>query len=253
MENILYYFSGTGNSLAAARTIAKVMGDTELVSMVHENTQDFSNVERNGFVFPVYYGAVPPIVRSFIENLKLPENAYIFGVITRGGLVGGVADEFAEIIKAAGGKLSYTWTVMMPGNFIAMYGAMPDIVQKKMLSSAETKAETIGEKAKLKLIDQNLKTDSPPRKSLLQKMPGYLTFAKDYRVYSRCTGCQICAKVCPTKNITMVVGKPHFASNCQHCMACIQWCPMNAIVYKDRTANRARYRHPEIKSEELFR
>jgi Pyruvate/2-oxoacid:ferredoxin oxidoreductase delta subunit len=253
MENILYYFSGTGNSLAAARTIAKVMGETELVSMVHENTQDFSNVERIGFVFPVYYGAVPPIVRSFIENIKLPENVYIFGVITRGGLVGGVIDELAEIISAAGGKLSYAWTVMMPGNYIAMYGALPDIVQKKMLSSAEKKAETIGEKARLKLIDQNIKPESPPRKSLLDKMPGYLTFSKDYRVYSRCTGCAICAKVCPTKNITMVVGKPHFASNCQHCMACIQWCPMGAIVYKDRTANRARYRHPEIKSEELFR
>jgi Pyruvate/2-oxoacid:ferredoxin oxidoreductase delta subunit len=253
MENILYYFSGTGNSLAAARTIAKAMGETEIVSMVHEHTPDFEGVERIGFVFPVYYGAVPPIVRSFIENLTLPENVYIFGAITRGGLVGGVADELAEIIKASGGKLSYAWTVMMPGNYIAMYPALPDIVQKKMLSSAESKAETIGEKAKLKLIDQNIKAESPPRKSLLQKQPGYLTFAKDYRVYSRCTGCAICSKLCPTKNITMVVGKPHFASNCQHCMACIQWCPMNAIVYKERTANRARYRHPEVKSEELFR
>ncbi|MDR0943502.1 MAG: EFR1 family ferrodoxin [Ruminococcus sp.] len=256
MENILYYFSGTGNSLAAAQTIAQEMGETRLVSMVHENTEDLaddSTIERIGFVFPVYYGAVPPIVRSFIENLKLPENIYIFGVITKGGLAGSVQDELAEIINAAGGKLSYAWTVRMPGNYIAMYPALPDIVQQKLLSSAERKAETIGEKAKLKLIDQNIKADSPPRKSLLQKQPGYLTFAKDYRVHSRCTGCQICAKICPTKNITMVVGKPHFASNCQHCMACIQWCPMGAITYKERTANRARYRHPEIKSEELFR
>jgi ferredoxin len=251
MENIIYFFSGTGNSLAAAKTIAHNIGEAELVSMVNENTQDFSGVERIGFVFPVYYGSVPPIVRNFILNLKLSEDIYIFGVITRGGLAGAAADELAEIVKTSGGKLSYASTIMMPANYIAMYGALPDVGQKKILSHAETKAAQIGEKAKLKLIDQNLKPSETLRKPLIEKQPGYLTFAKDYRVSHRCSGCSLCAKICPTKNITMVVGKPHFASNCQHCMACIQWCPLGAIVYKDRTANRGRYRHPEIKSEEL--
>jgi ferredoxin len=251
MENILFYFSGTGNSLAAAKTIAHEMGETELVSMVNENTRDFSEIERIGFVFPVYYGAVPPIVRSFIENLKLSESVYIFGVITRGGMAGSAAEELAELIGAAGGKLSYISTIMMPGNYIAMYPALPDIMQQKLLSSAEKKAETVGEKARLKLIDRNAVSAVPPRKSLLQKQPEYLTFAKDYRVSHRCTGCKLCERICPTKNITMVVGKPHFASNCIHCMACIQWCPIGAIVYKERTANRARYRHPDIKSDEL--
>jgi ferredoxin len=253
MENIIYYFSGTGNSLAAAKTIARVMEDTEVLSMVSGDEPDLSETERIGFVFPVYYGSVPAIVRSFIENLKLSENVYIFAAITRGGLVGSVCDELAEVIAFSGGKLSYVSTIMMPGNFIAMYGALPDLVQKKLLANAEIKAASIGEKAKLKLIDRIASPVLAPRKSLLEKQPGYLTFAKDYRVSHRCTGCDLCARICPTKNITMVVGKPHFASNCQHCMACIQWCPLGAIVYKERTANRGRYRHPEIKSEELCR
>lgn len=33
MKNVIYYFSGTGNSMRAARVIAKMLGDTEIISM----------------------------------------------------------------------------------------------------------------------------------------------------------------------------------------------------------------------------
>jgi hypothetical protein len=34
-------------------------------------------------------------------------------------------------------------------------------------------------------------------------------------------------------------------------MACIQFCPKRAINYKDRTQNRRRYTHPDIKYTDL--
>ncbi|MDR0974396.1 MAG: EFR1 family ferrodoxin [Ruminococcus sp.] len=250
MENIIFFFSGTGNSLALAQEIAINLDNTETYNMSGAAPDNLSSYERIGFVFPVYFGGVPPIVRSFIESLPLSKSMYIFGIITRGGYSGAASDELAEIISNSGGKLACEFTVMMPGNFIAAYSAFPDFIQKPLLSKSDEKARKISEKVKVKLIDQNIK-DSHNITPLLQKIPDYLTFAKDYRVNHNCSGCNLCAKICPSQNITMIDLKPHFDSACQRCMACIQWCPVAAISYKGQS--RTRYRHPEIKAEELFR
>jgi formate hydrogenlyase subunit 6/NADH:ubiquinone oxidoreductase subunit I len=34
-------------------------------------------------------------------------------------------------------------------------------------------------------------------------------------------------------------------------MACIQWCPTEAIQYGAKTANRKRYRHPGVAAKDL--
>ena len=51
MEKIIYYFSGTGNSLRAARIIAGEIGGAELISM-RNNPEDVSaeDAEVVGFI-----------------------------------------------------------------------------------------------------------------------------------------------------------------------------------------------------------
>jgi ferredoxin len=250
MENIIFFFSGTGNSLALAQEIAIILDNTELHIMSGAFEGDLISFERIGFIFPVYFGGVPPMVRDFIEGLSLTKSMYIFGVITRGGMSGAASDELADLILNSGGSLACEFTVMMPGNFIAAYGALPDFIQKSLLSKSDEKAKKITDKIKVKLIDQNLK---PAREvvPLLKKIPDYTTFAKDFRINHNCSGCNLCFKICPSKNITMIENQPHFDSTCQRCMACIHWCPVAAISYTSQS--RTRYRHPEIKAEELFR
>jgi ferredoxin/flavodoxin len=250
MENIIFFFSGTGNSLALAQEISINLDNTELHNMSGAFDGDLKTYERIGFIFPVYFGGVPPMVREFIEGLRLGTSMYIFGVITRGGMSGAATDELADLIFCSGGNLACHFTVMMPGNFIAAYGAFPDFIQKTLLTKSDEKARKITDKIKVKLIDQNQKPsrDIVP---LLKRIPDYTTFAKDFRINHNCSGCNLCFKICPSKNITMIENKPHFDSTCQRCMACIQWCPTAAISYK--TQSRTRYRHPEIKAEELFR
>jgi epoxyqueuosine reductase QueG len=38
-----------------------------------------------------------------------------------------------------------------------------------------------------------------------------------------------------------------WGGDCEQCMACIQWCPQQAINYADKTKTRKRYHHPKIK------
>jgi len=72
---------------------------------------------------------------------------------------------------------------------------------------------------------------------------------------SKCTGCGICEKVCPSQKITMEGNKPLWQRNvdCYMCYACLNFCPTEAIqiylkIYmKSYTPERGRYPHPENK------
>ncbi|MCX5694554.1 MAG: EFR1 family ferrodoxin, partial [Candidatus Omnitrophica bacterium] len=64
----------------------------------------------------------------------------------------------------------------------------------------------------------------------------------------KCTKCGLCVKVCPVMNIQMQDGKPVWLTHCQHCMGCLQWCPVEAIQYRSLTLGKKRYHHPDIQA-----
>ena len=76
---------------------------------------------------------------------------------------------------------------------------------------------------------------------------------KDYNILEKCNGCGTCQKVCVANNIEMTNGKPIFLHKCEQCMSCIQYCPNEAINYKDKTQKRKRYHHPNIDAIELIK
>lgn len=46
---------------------------------------------------------------------------------------------------------------------------------------------------------------------------------------ANCTGCGLCAAVCPVRNITMVDGRPQWNHRFENCLACYNLCPYKAI------------------------
>lgn len=69
---------------------------------------------------------------------------------------------------------------------------------------------------------------------------------KDFWVDEKCNGCGICTKTCPVDNIVMTTDKPTWLHHCEQCLACIQWCPKEAIQYGKKTPKYERYHHPEV-------
>ena len=89
MKRVIYYFTGTGNSMRAARVIAGKLTDTAIISMrCDPKTVPASDCEVIGFVFPVYHWTIPAPAVQFIEQLEINADAYIFAVAMPSFIVG---------------------------------------------------------------------------------------------------------------------------------------------------------------------
>jgi MinD superfamily P-loop ATPase len=75
---------------------------------------------------------------------------------------------------------------------------------------------------------------------------------KNFHATDACIHCGLCAQVCPVANIVMEKGVPRWQGSCQGCLACLHWCPKEAVQYKQSTVKRGRYHHPDIKVEDII-
>lgn len=257
MRNVIFYFTGTGNSLAVARDIADKIGDTKIVAIadaIKENNIDLP-YERVGFVFPVYYYCTPSIVKRFIKKLNFNKSQYVFGVITYGGTYGETLSQLEHCIREQGGLLSAGFSVRMPGNYIVKYGAFIPTIQRMIFKREKNRVSGISTAVKAREKTHIAKGSLISRAfsgSIQKIIADFGKNAQNFHVNSKCTGCGSCEKICPVGNINIENRQPKWGNTCEQCMACIQWCPLQAIEYADKTAKRRRYQHPEIKILDLI-
>ena len=141
MKTVLYYFSGTGNSLQTARDIAAKLGDTQLVAIRKPFQERYDvSADRTGIVFPVYMWGLPIIVREFAERLVAAPGKYVFAVTTYGGFPAGTLVMLSRILKSRGMKLSAGFGVGMPGNYTPLYGAQSKESQQKSFTAPSGKS-----------------------------------------------------------------------------------------------------------------
>ncbi len=240
MKKVIFYFSGTGNSMRGAEVIAEELGDTEIISMrmdPHEVSAE--NAEVIGFVFPVYHWTMPAPAVQFVEQLKINPNAYIFVLAMPSFICGISCEKCAGLIEAKGGRIVYGNLVHCVANYATVYPPFPP--PKLMVPRMERRLRQIaGDIA-------GRKERAYPKASRIVKarrdkaMTPYLDVQKyaDYpfTVSERCVGCGLCARVCPCGNIELREGKPEFRHHCAQCMACVVNCPQRAIGYEVKDGN----------------
>ena len=253
MKTVIYYFTGTGNSLAVARNLASALGDCEMVSIASERNalSVRLSAERVGIVCPVYFLGLPAVVAAFAQHLELNPMQYVFGVVTLGGMGAAPAlRQLEDILKAHAGRgLDAGFGVKMPGNYILMYNGPTEQKRDRILSDADANIAEI-----VKRISHNEKSKLP-RSMILQFLHNLIYVKKISRIHEAdrqftvsecCTSCGTCSTVCPANNIEIVDGKPSWKHQCELCCGCIHICPVDAIQAGRGTANRKRYRHPVV-------
>jgi len=247
---MIYYMSATGNSLHAARKIAAALGEAAPVSMTAAGPNAVCDDDVIGFVFPVFAWGPPNMVEDFVASLKITnKGAYIFAIVTCGMSIGCCLTNIDALLKTKGGALSYGDKLRMVANYIPMYDVKTETADA-ILQKADVRLEEIIEDIKARRVNR-LKKGMPWWRAMHKMSAQYKEADKDYSVSEACVGCGTCAKVCPARNIHLQDGHPTFTHNCEHCLACIHWCPNKAINYKNNTQTKRRYHHPEVKVEEL--
>ena len=250
MKTTIYYFSGTGNSLKIANDLAGKLKDAELIPIakIWQEESILASSEKIGFIFPLYFYGCPLIVLNFLKKIELLNTTYIFAVITsHGGSSGAALSQINKILRKNSKSLNAGFSIQMPGNYIPMYDIASEQTHKLDFKRAKDKIDFIAD-----LISKNGKEIQKEILPVIGKLFNNFFCNKvnktDKNFYAdeRCNSCKVCEAICPVNNINVIEGRPEWQHKCQRCLACIHFCPQEAIQYGKKTARRKRYHHPEI-------
>ena len=248
---MVFYFSGTGNSLQAARAVCpEGERPTDIAECLREGRFRFTldPDEPLGFVFPVYYGGLPTVVADFLKRF-LPESPprYCFGVLTCGSEPFGAAEQLSKALHARGVRLRAAFRVIMPDNYVVMLPIPSEKEQSRILAAAAERLEEI-RAAVERREETGVHVAARDRLVTAGIYPSYVRGRKTAKFFSdeRCVGCGVCAERCPVGAIAMVGGRPKWtADRCAHCMACLR---CSAVQYGNKTKKRKRYVNPILKN-----
>jgi flavodoxin len=142
-RNIIFYFSGTGNSLKVARDIAAGIPICEIARM-NKSYSPESGYDRIGFVFPCYCQGLPNITKRFVESLDLSANksTYYFAVVTCGASPGNCLAQVNGILHKKGLALQYGNIVKMFANYVGLYEMADNPAQRAAESTKATQPIT---------------------------------------------------------------------------------------------------------------
>ena len=274
MNTELYYFSGTGNSLHVAQALQARLPESTLIPIVRMLSNDTVKTKAHtvGLVFPNFCLTLPIPVHDFLEKADFTSARYTFALCTRGGTPSEAFDYINEILARQGKQLDAQLNVTMPWNHPLGKENLPATATEERIAHLEAEMQ-----AQLNVLARHVvahetylpeDTDADfeiPRwqKGLFSLIPKSLNYGLHRYMYqnlthfysdSTCSECGICEKVCPSAKIVLVDKKPVWqeAVKCYGCLACINFCPQQAIQIRSRfpvqssTENTARYHHPSI-------
>ena len=246
---MIFYFTGTGNSLYAAQKLAD--GGEEIVSIVEAlRSKTFHYTlkegEKLGFVFPVYFYTVSDPVLELVRHLTVENAGFVYAVIPCGASIGAAGGFLKSELKKRGLELQRLDALVVPDGALIFYDIDAPEKMEQQLAAATKELASI--KQAVDRREGNRITGSPVLGKVGLAAYHACMSTKAFYADEKCVGCGKCASICPSGAIEMVDGRPAWTkSKCLKCCGCLGRCPVSAIQYGKKTATRGRYVNPVLK------
>jgi ferredoxin/flavodoxin len=263
MSTVIYYYSSTGNCLSIARQIKQQLQNCKIQSITHlmNSGKIIPDAESVGFIYPMYFGTMPPVVKMFIEKTDFTDVKYIFGINSSGLSAGNSLRKLKQLLRKKGKNLNAGFFIRMPTNYLLgwYFNFVKGTENSKVIVINNAKERV----NKLVLSIKNKINTSIPGNVILGFIPKMINpmillkraniWDAKFNADDSCRSCGTCVKICLVKNIELENNRPVWKHNCILCLGCINWCPEHAIQFGDKTKNRTRYHHPDVKVNEMYK
>ncbi len=248
---MVFYFTGTGNSLYAARRLES--DPISIPKVICQKELRFQG-DTIGIVCPIYGHEVPPMVREFLERGKF-ETEYFYMVLTYGNRHGGAAELAKSLCDACGVRVDYINILLMVDNWLPNFD-MDE--QRRMDKQIDRQLDAIAAdiQARRRWIAPVTEADRQAHQQFLTYRSSMPADAWQHllTITDACTGCGICEQVCPAGCIRVENGRAAYTGGgCQTCLACAHACPQKAIIPVIPEKNpKARFRNEHVSLKEII-
>jgi ferredoxin len=271
MKLLFLYFSGTGNTDYVAHYLARHAAlrldgsalEIELRPMEWQPAGAVTDFDLLSFGFPVYAGDSPKFVQAYLAQLPAGEGRGAFVFCTKGAYAAGAVRLNLQRLAMRGYAPLAGQSILMPGtDGLSMVSKGSWMARKALEKDYDhlDEADRLAERMAAVLSEvqggrpaETLRMSLPsqPKPTLPDRIWAYLyKLTEDYtrsrlRTDEQCTGCGLCARICPVNNVEMRDGSPRFSEHCVLCLRCLHACPQEAIQIGKITMGKFRWRGPK--------
>ncbi len=240
-------FSGTGNSLVAARWFAEPGGDVRMVEaagahLFRENALLLLACPTHGFTAPIE-------MLRFVRHLPAGAGRPAAVLVTRAGipvgrwqppgLAGTAPFALACWLAWRGYAVRGALAVNMPSNWQALHTGLSPPAVARVAAKSRSEVEQFARRVRsgrrqwltLNLLYELIFGVLLAPVSLVYLVAGGRLLGQWFWATSRCTNCGQCGLACPVGAITMTghPPRPSWSLDCTSCMRCMAYCPRRAI------------------------
>ena len=236
---IIYVFSGTFNTLKAARMIGDALEKRGVAARVCEVRRPFDAMpppegyDLIGFGYPVHAFNVPQAFLRFVRQLPSgTQCAFIFKTSGEPFHLNDASSRLLyRLLCRKGYDVALDMHMLMPYNIMFRY---TESLAKQMYLYTEAQSRMLaqrivsGERDEIHYHIRHIIVSFLFRiEWLAPKINSPLCSANT----KKCTQCGLCVEMCPMQNIRIDKGKVRFDGQCAMCMRCAMFCPQDAIRF----------------------